>query len=202
MNIRARFARCEWLKAPGNFTGSLPHVKGNRCRGDRGCMCPARFITLSCGVTAARTSFSTRPIGAYADGMRSEWLTVERVLALFGPTAGQARAAYAAFMKAPVDEGLWQLLRTGRDDDQRVLGDDNFVRSITTDGRGVAPSYQTLDELVRDACRRHGVCEADLAAPPSRDAWPRSPPWRDGSSAVPRGCAGASGGSEPAADDQ
>jgi REP element-mobilizing transposase RayT len=105
---------------------------------------------------------------AYADGTCSEWLTVDRVLALFGPTAGQARAAYAAFMKAPVDEGLWQLLRTGRDDDPRVLGDDDFVRSITTDGRGVTRSCQTLDELVHDACRRHGVCEADLAAP-SRD---------------------------------
>jgi REP element-mobilizing transposase RayT len=43
---------------------------------------------------------------AYANGVRSEWLTVDHVLALFGPTAGQARAAFAAFVKAPVDEGL------------------------------------------------------------------------------------------------
>ncbi len=100
---------------------------------------------------------------AYLSANGPDWLTLDRVLSLLGPAVGKARLHYVRFMDAPADESLWQQLRTGRDDDPRILGDDDFAR--TADAQSARPArYGSLDDLIEDACQRHGVSERDLAS--------------------------------------
>lgn len=127
-----------------------------------------RYIHLNpvrAGMVRSPADYRWSSHEAYGGGMSPGWLTVDRLLSLFGPTAGPARAGYSVFMRASGDERLWQRLRAGREDDERLLGDEEFVRSINPGCPPVATSRPSLDELVRDTCRRHGVSEADLAGP-------------------------------------
>lgn len=127
-----------------------------------------RYIHLNpvrAGMVASPADYRWSSHGAYAGGARPDWLTLDRLLALFGLSAGTAHTAYARFMATAGDEDLWPLLRRGSAEDQRVLGDVDLTRSETASGPAVAASRLSLDDLVREACRQHRVREADLAAP-------------------------------------
>lgn len=101
---------------------------------------------------------------AYLGDGAPAWLTVDWVLSQFGQTAAHARRRYADFMRTPADEETWRGLRSGGADDNRVLGDDQFSRTIVT--AELQPRVAlSLDDLVREACQRNGIAEADLASP-------------------------------------
>lgn len=116
------------------------------------------------GMAASPAEHPWSSHGAYLQGNAPTWLTTDWILGLFGRTAGQARRAYACFMDRQPGKEVLRQLRRGRNDDQRILGDDDFVESVTRQDAPHLPG-KSLDELVREACERHGVSETALASP-------------------------------------
>ncbi|MCC7329968.1 MAG: transposase [Gammaproteobacteria bacterium] len=102
--------------------------------------------------------------GAYLHGNAPGWLTTEWLLGLLGTALAGARRAYASFMAADADEAGRHALCNGRDDDPRILGDDQFARTACDQATPVG-ARQDLNELVRATCERYGVSDADLAVP-------------------------------------
>ena len=126
-----------------------------------------RYIHLNpvrAGIVSRPTAYRWSSHRTFLSAKGPAWLTMDRVLSVFGPTVGEARRQYGRFMAAPADESLWEQFRKGRDDDPRILGDDDFAR--TADAQSTTPAHDgSLDNLIEQACRRHGVSKQDLASP-------------------------------------
>jgi len=62
----------------------------------------------------------------------------------------------------PSDATL-HLLRNGVPDDDRLLGDDEWVKSLLGNSSSI-DRYRNLDDIVHNACQRHEVTEIMLAS--------------------------------------
>jgi REP element-mobilizing transposase RayT len=91
------------------------------------------------------------------------WLTRDWVLSMFGATETVARRRYAAFMSDAEGPQFNKLFITGGKDDDRLLGDDGFGKSVAR-AVGRLPAIRTLDEIISEFCSRYGITEAELAA--------------------------------------
>lgn len=60
-----------------------------------------------------------------------EWLSIDQGLRQFGKTEPLARAAYLHFMGQTTKEELLDLLRHGSSKEGRILGNENFVTTIS-----------------------------------------------------------------------
>ena len=99
----------------------------------------------------------------YLGLISTEWLTVDYVAAMFGSGLQTARTHYLNFMTEVPSDATLRLLRDGIPNDERVLGDDEWIRTVLEDAEAVTRDT-TLDEIVDDACRRHDVTETLLAS--------------------------------------
>ena len=100
---------------------------------------------------------------AYLRRTNTNWLTVDYLAAMFGEGEKSARIAYVNFMSHKVSDDTLHLLRNGAPDDERILGDDKWMRSVL-DESDAAIRHRTLDDIVLDACQRYDVTEAMLAS--------------------------------------
>ena len=95
--------------------------------------------------------------------INTEWRTVDYLAAMFGAGAQTSPTHYLEFMTGEPSDATLRLLRDGIPGDGRVLGDDEWIRTVLDDAEEVTRD-ETLDEIVNDACRRHVVTEALLAS--------------------------------------
>ncbi len=93
---------------------------------------------------------------AYLGDQCPDWLTVNWALRMFGNTDVAARQEYARFMQADVQESMLRKLRHGSDGDGRILGDDGFDSAYNVATVSPPPTL-TLEDVVRQVCRRHSV---------------------------------------------
>jgi len=100
---------------------------------------------------------------AYSGGLCPDWLTLDRVLSLFGDTQNVARPRYVEFMNQKQPDTIVRLFQQGGDGDDRVLGDDTWRHKVLKDLNS-KPNIGNLDELVQRVCERNGVTEAGLAS--------------------------------------
>ena len=100
---------------------------------------------------------------AYLLRTSPDWLTIEFLQRMFGQRRLSASRAYVEFMGGQPSDRIVQLLRDGAADDDRILGNDEWIQSVTKNADMTIP-HQTLTEIVRDACQRHDVTEAMLAS--------------------------------------
>lgn len=92
-----------------------------------------------------------------------DWLTVDCLAAMFGASQQRARLSYIEFMSDQPSDATLTMLRRGIPGDGRILGDDEWTRSVL-DRTGTATRHRDLDDFVDDACQRYGVTEALLAS--------------------------------------
>ncbi len=93
-----------------------------------------------------------------------EWVTTDWVLALFSSQLSKARRLYRQFVLDPDANDPPAEMLNGRDDDRRLAGENELLEEFhEADDNGLpAPS---LDAIITDVCRRHGVAPAILARP-------------------------------------
>jgi putative transposase len=91
-------------------------------------------------------------------GLRtSSWVTTDVALSLFHKQEGQARSAYQRFILGGIGQSSSKLkeLVTGRSDEPRVLGDDQFLNKIKLHWR--PKSRVTMESLVTSICNEFAV---------------------------------------------
>ena len=100
---------------------------------------------------------------AYLGRERLSWLSTEWVLAQFATSLATARSRFAAFVNQGKEEGH-SALYYGGEADNRVVGEDNFVKAAIKRPRrsGKSPSLRALIDYV---CRLQGLDSKTLRAP-------------------------------------
>jgi putative transposase len=94
--------------------------------------------------------------GAYRGGACPKWLTTDRVLQVFASSANKAQRRYRDFMQQQPLDGTLARLRAGLSGDDRILGDDSWAeRALAKSAKQDIP--QSLEELIGEVCRQHGV---------------------------------------------
>jgi len=116
---------------------------------------------LRAGLVADLADFRRSSHLAYLNGNRPDWLTLSRVLSVFGQTTASARRQYIHFMGVDCQPSMLQKIRDCSDDAHRVLGDDDFAASLDLNKIQPAPQ-QTLDELAQAICQKHDASVAAL----------------------------------------
>lgn len=110
-----------------------------------------RYIHLN----PVRANIVTDPIdyhfsshASYAGSARPpSWLTVDRGMAQFDENELKARAAYLHFMGQTAGEELMEQLRHGSKEG-RILGDENFVKTVFVQNRETFRTEITIEQLV------------------------------------------------------
>lgn len=100
---------------------------------------------------------------AYLRLTSTAWLHVEYLAAMFGTGRRSARAAYSAFMAEKTPRATLDLMRNGVPDDERILGDGDWMRAVL-DKVDAVTGVRTLDDIIENACRRYTVTESALAS--------------------------------------
>src|SRR5690349_23480990 len=130
-----------------------------------------RYIHLNpvdAGIVSDPAQFQWSSHRAYLGLEAIPWLSTDFVLAVFGSHRDRAIAAYRRFINEDDLEPLAGYFEKGTER-TCVLGSDDFVASVQRVMRP-APSKQTLDELLAEACDRFGVSRAQLESP-ARDGY-------------------------------
>ena len=100
---------------------------------------------------------------AYLQKHTPTWLTVDYLTAMFGASRQSASLAYAEFVTGQPTDVTMRLLRNGTSDDDRILGEDAWIKVILSK-LDTPATYRSLDELVQDTCRRHNIAETALVS--------------------------------------
>lgn len=100
---------------------------------------------------------------AYLGGHRPNWLTIDWVLRVFGSTELSARTAYHEFMQQEQDDTYVQLFRLGGENDDRILGDDDFVEKVLRPKRKEAHPA-SIEAIIATICEKHGVTMEQLSS--------------------------------------
>lgn len=100
---------------------------------------------------------------AYLRLTNTDWLTVDYLAAIFGAGVQSSRAAYAEFMAGQTPGVTLRLLRNGVSNDERILGDDEWIHSVL-DRADAESRHKNLDDIIQEACERYGITEPMLAS--------------------------------------
>lgn len=125
-----------------------------------------RYIHLNpvrAGMVADPIDYRWSSHSAYLHSKHVKWLSTEFIAAMLGSTRRSSCLAYAAFMRVPISKSVLQLLRSGDDSDDRVLGKKDWIETVVPNV-GVSRANTNIDDLVDGYCRRHRVTEAALAS--------------------------------------
>jgi putative transposase len=125
-----------------------------------------RYIHLNplrAGLVDSPADYRWSSHSAYLGGSQPDWLTTDWVLSMFGDTMASGRRQYASFMNTECDTATWECFRVGGENDDRVLGDDDYVESLDVELDCVPPTGD-LGALVREYCQRYGVTENELVS--------------------------------------
>ena len=116
---------------------------------------------LRAGIVDDLAAYSWCSHPAYLGESKPDWLTVDSVLAMFGSTELAARQRYGEFMQLSDNDLLTRMFRLGGGSDDRMLGDDGFIR-VATEGPSSQPPSENLEEIVARICAEHGTTELAL----------------------------------------
>ena len=100
---------------------------------------------------------------SYLGHTRPDWLTVDWVLYVFGNTESMAREAYSRFMQQDQQDATVKLFRSGSQSDDRVLGSDDFLESVTHEPAEPRAAL-SLEQIVDSVCAKHGVDKERLSS--------------------------------------
>ena len=98
----------------------------------------------------------------YLGEHRLAWLTTDWVLGQFSRTVGLARQRFARFVEEGLGQGHQELFYGG-DSDSRVVGEEDFVRSVLKVRPARTPAPE-LNELIAYVCRVYSLTPAELLA--------------------------------------
>lgn len=165
MRIASRFARtAQWRR---ETTGHLFERRYRAILVDsERYLCELlRYIHLNpvrAGLAADPADYEWSGHRAYLGLATWTWLTTSLGLARFGRRPGKAREAYRRFVLEGIGAEANPGFSRGREDDPRVLGDDQFLARV------VAPASQlvgmTVESLIAQVCARHGSHAAALCS--------------------------------------
>jgi hypothetical protein len=99
---------------------------------------------------------------AYLGYRRDSWLTTDMVLSVFATNKRQATEAYRAFVCTGDCESSDSFLNISNDGS--AARDDEYDATIQRQDDDNTAS-QSLDQLIEEHCKRHNVCEDELASP-------------------------------------
>ncbi|MDH3230943.1 MAG: transposase [Alphaproteobacteria bacterium] len=102
---------------------------------------------------------------AYLGRAAAPWLTTEWVLSLLAPKAGDARAAYRAFVADGTGEGRRAEFHSGSGGGGRLLGDDSFVERVLEQAGAAPDNPPSLEAIVAAVASAYDVDAAALAGP-------------------------------------
>ena len=101
---------------------------------------------------------------AYTGARDEPWVTTDFALSLFGPDKPRAIGAYREFLISDRDgESAAPPLNQRNATDRRILGDDNFARSLSV-AAWKPRSRKSLEMIVQEACAMFGCASADLGS--------------------------------------
>ena len=112
-------------------------------------------------MVASLTDYRWSSHHAYSGQAAPRWLTCQTVMTAFGPTLARARHAYLEFMDEPQPGSMLGRLRAGNNDEDRLLGDDNWRETVLKDLQTL-PVTISLEQLVEQICQQHRVAPSDL----------------------------------------
>lgn len=125
-----------------------------------------RYIHLNpvrAGMVVAPEAYPWSGHSAYLGVSSTPWLTTDFALSLFSSKCSAAREAYRQFVLAGVGMTTDQELVSGRPDDKRILGNDDFLAKITTPRK---PRLTiSLQSLIDAICNAHATDSVMLFAP-------------------------------------
>lgn len=116
---------------------------------------------LRAGMVDDLATYSWSSHRAYLGEQKPAWLTIDWVLSMFGSTESAARQGYCAFMQQSSDESLSRLFRLGGKSDDRLLGDDGFLRVVGAEANRPVASA-SLDGIIARICAEYGTTEVEL----------------------------------------
>ncbi len=99
---------------------------------------------------------------AYGGCSHPDWLTTDSILRMLAPTVARARRRYRNFMSEAPSEDTMIRLRSGLEQDDRLLGRDDWVGQVLARTEENV-SRITLEDLIIETCRQFGVEPALLA---------------------------------------
>jgi REP element-mobilizing transposase RayT len=102
---------------------------------------------------------------AYLGRAAAAWLTTDWVLSLLAPKAGDARAAYRAFVAEGFGEGRRAEFHGGAGGGGRVLGDDAFVERALEQAGEQAGNPPSVEAIIDAVAGEFGVAPAALTEP-------------------------------------
>lgn len=91
------------------------------------------------------------------------WVTTDVALSLFHKEEGKARLAYQRFISGGLGQSCSEELVTGRSDEPRVLGDDQFLNNIKLHWR--PKSRVTMESLVVAVCEEFSIEPSEVLRP-------------------------------------
>jgi len=117
-----------------------------------------RYIHLNpvrAGMVHAPEDYPWSGHGAYLGQKTTPWLTTDFALSLFGREYAVAREAYRQFVLDGVCMTTDQALISGRPDDKRILGNDDFLTTLPTTHR--PRRAMSLQKLIEAICRTDAI---------------------------------------------
>jgi len=116
---------------------------------------------VEAGLAATVNDYRWSSHRSYMGAQKQDWLTIDRILAMFGRTGRQACRRYAAFMQEEEDDP--DIYRIGNEDDERILGVDTRP-GINEQAKTDQPAG-SLEDLIHTHCRLANIIETELTGP-------------------------------------
>ena len=127
-----------------------------------------RYVHLNpvrAGLTKTPEAWRWSGHRAYLGRAAAPWLTTDWVLSLLAPGAGDARAAYRAFVADGMGEGRRAEFHAGNGGGGRLLGDDSFIERAMAEAGERPETPPSLDAIIAAVAKAYGVAAAALADP-------------------------------------
>jgi len=124
-----------------------------------------RYIHLNpvrAGMVQAPEEYPWSGHRAYLGQETIAWLTTEWVLSQYGQSVDRARHEYRKFVEQGKDEGRQSEFHSGRVDESRILGDDDFMDRVLV-RRPKRPL--SLTDIVARVCQEYSIDQQELATP-------------------------------------
>lgn len=100
---------------------------------------------------------------AYLGQGKPDWLTLDWVLSMFGPSELVARRRYRRFISQSGESQSLQHFRQGIESGDRVLGDDRFCEAAVNES-DKRRAVQSLDEILERICATHDISEREIVS--------------------------------------
>jgi len=166
-NLTFRYAR--WINWRHERSGHLfqGRYQAVLVDGDAYLLELVRYLHLNpvrAGMVSSPGAYPWSGHKAYCGQEAIPWLSTDPTLEMLSAKRVTAIHAYAAFVNDGIGTGRRGEFHGEQVDDNRLLGNEAFVRSLVGEG-GALPEKISIDEVVLAVCKRYGVAPEVLALP-------------------------------------